>query len=276
MFIAAPEVKQTRFAHFTMSLFCFLTIVPSQSFARVPVAEVEVVKSYPHDPRAFTEGLLYRGGALYESTGVERRSTIREVDIATGRVLRATTIPPALFGEGIVDWKDQLLSITWRGGIGFRWSLRDFHYIGQFHYEGEGWGMTQDGHQIILSDGTSVLRFMDPNTFKVDRRLYVTADGKPVMRLNELEFVHGEILANIWLTSRIGRIDPRSGLVKGWIDLRSLVSQIGSPYPDAVPNGIAYDRAGSRLFVTGKDWPTLFQIRLRPQSSVLAKHMVPH
>jgi glutamine cyclotransferase len=230
--------------------------------AELPVAKVEVVKTFPHDPTAFTEGLLYRDGLLYESTGNEGQSTIRAVDLATGRVLRSVSIPPDLFGEGIVDWGDQLLSVTWHGGTGFRWSLRDFRRLGAFHYDGEGWAMTKDASNIILSDGTPVLRFLDPKTLKVVRRLTVTAEGQPVERLNELEYVKGEILANIWLTTRIARIDPVTGAVKGWIDVGKLVTQIGAADRDAVANGIAYDKFRDRLFVTGKDWPLLFEVRV--------------
>jgi len=230
--------------------------------AGLPVAQVEVVKTYPHDPTAFTEGLLFRDGTLYESTGNEGQSTIRAVDLATGRVLRSVSLPPDLFGEGIVDWKDQLLSVTWHGGTGFRWSLGDFRRIGEFHYDGEGWAMTKDAHDIILSDGTPVLRFLDPVTLKVVHRLTVTAEGAPVEQLNELEYVKGEILANIWLTTRIARIDPATGNVKGWIDVGKLAAQVGAADRDAVANGIAYDKTRDRLFVTGKDWPLLFEVRV--------------
>jgi glutamine cyclotransferase len=230
--------------------------------AQLPVAQVQIVRTYPHDPHAFTEGLLYRDGLLYESTGYEGQSTIRAVELATGKVLRSVSIPPGLFGEGIVDWKDELVSVTWRGGIGFRWQLKDFHRLGEFHYDGEGWAMTQDGRNIILSDGTPDLRFLDPNTLTVSRRLRVTAEGVPVERLNELEYVKGEILANVWLTDRIARIDPATGAVKGWLDVSNLVSIVGATDREAVPNGIAYDKLHDRLFLSGKDWPLLFEVRI--------------
>ncbi len=242
-----------------------LTLAPAAARAALPVEPAEVLRTYPHDTGAFTEGLLIRDGWLFESTGYEGRSFITKKDLATGRVVQSVQLPPDLFGEGIVDWKDELYSVTWHGGLGFRWSLDGFRQLGSFHYSGEGWAMTQDGQHIILSDGTPVLRFLNPVTLKVVRRLRVTAEGVPVERLNELEYVRGEILANIWMTSRIARIDPQSGRVKGWLDVGALVAQIGSNDPDAVPNGIAYDKTTGRLFVTGKDWPLLFQIRLPKQ-----------
>ncbi|HEX4080510.1 MAG TPA: glutaminyl-peptide cyclotransferase [Rhizomicrobium sp.] len=238
------------------------TLAPGLARAELPVVPVQVVKTWPHDPHAFTEGLFFRDGLLYESTGLEGQSAIRVEDLATGRVLRGVAIPPELFGEGIVAWKDQLISVTWRSGTGFRWSLANFRRLGEFHYDGEGWGLTEDGRNIILSDGTPTLRFLDPLTLNVVRRLSVTADGQPVERLNELEWVKGEILANIWMTDRIARIDPASGRVKGWIDVGALARTIGDTDPDAVPNGIAYDSARNRLFVTGKDWPLLFEVRV--------------
>jgi glutamine cyclotransferase len=243
-----------------------LTLAPAQAPAlanpELPVAVAEVVRTYPHDPGAFTEGLFFQDGALYESTGGEGRSTIRKVDLDSGRVLKSIAIPPGLFGEGIVAWKDQLLSVTWHGGTGFRWSFRDFRPAGRFSYAGEGWAMTRDRDHIILSDGTPVLRFLDPRTLQVTRRLPVTAEGVPLEQLNELEYVDGEILANVWQTNRIARIDPQSGAVKGWIDVSALTARIGATDPDSVPNGIAYDAARHRLFVTGKNWPLLFEIRL--------------
>ena len=248
-------------------LFCLwsawlVVLAPTSALAKLPVARVEIVKTFPHNPNAFTEGLLFRDGVLYESTGRDGQSTIRAVDLASGHVLRSVSLPRGLFGEGIVDWKDQLLSVTWHGGQGFRWSRQTFRNLGAFHYDGEGWALTQDGHNLILSDGTPVLRFLDPETHQVVRRIRVTAEGRPVEKVNELEFVNGEILANIWLTNRIARIDPRSGVVKGWIDVSNLADQVGSFDSEAVPNGIAYDKAKHRLFLTGKYWPLLFQVRV--------------
>lgn len=237
-------------------------LVPGSAEAGVPVTPAQILKTYPHDPHAFTEGLFFRNGRLYESTGLEGQSNIRIVDLASGRVLQSVSLPPGLFGEGIVAWKDQLISVTWRTGVGFRWLLADLHPRSVFHYTGEGWGLTEDGRDLILSDGTPVLRFLDPDSLKVVRTLKVTADGQPVERLNELEFVRGEILANVWMTSRIARIDPKTGAVKAWIDVADLASRAGTTDPDSVPNGIAYDRAQGRLFLTGKNWPMVFEVRV--------------
>lgn len=230
-----------------------------------PVQTVErarVVASFPHDTSAFTEGLLIDQGNLYESTGRERHSDIRRVDLKTGRVLGRTALPPQLFGEGIVAWRRQLFSVTWHGGQGYRWSLPSLKRTGAFRYAGEGWAMTEDGRSLILSDGTPVLRFLDPQTQRVVRTLAVTNRGRPLARINELEYVNGEILANVWMTPYIARIDPASGRVTGWIDLGPLIAGVAATDPDAVANGIAYDRTARRLFVTGKNWPTLFEIAL--------------
>lgn len=239
-----------------------LALAPFAAGAALPVEQAEVVRTFPHDTHAFTEGLLFRDGYLYESTGREGQSFIRKVDLATGRTVESVSLAPGIFGEGIVDWKDQLYSVIWHGGVGARWTLKGFRRLGSFRYEGEGWAMTQDGRNIILSDGTPVLRFLDPKTLKVVHTVTVTADGVPIRQVNELEYVRGEILANIWMTNAIARIDPATGHVKGWIDVSALAAKVGSNDPDAVPNGIAYDKAGNRLFITGKNWPLLFQIRL--------------
>ena len=231
--------------------------------AKLPVERAEVVRTFPHDPRAFTEGLLIHNGRLYESTGFEGQSFIREEELATGRTLRSVSIPSSLFGEGIVDWGNQLYSFVWHGGRGFIWDLPALRPIGAWTYAGEGWAMTKDDRHIIMSDGTSVLRFLTPGSMKVVRRLSVTAHGKPVTMLNELEYVRGEILANVWQTSRIARIDPVTGHVRGWIDVGSLWKRVGFANPDAVPNGIAYDPVAHHLYVTGKNWPLLFEIALR-------------
>lgn len=230
--------------------------------AELPSEPARILATFPHDTSAFTEGLLVRDGWLYESTGYDGQSFIRRKDLATGRVIESVKIPPGLFGEGIVDWGDKLYSVTWHGGQGFVWNLDGLSKAGEWHYDGEGWAMTRDAHRIILSDGTPVLRFLDPATLKVVGRLKVTAEGKPIDQINELEYVHGEILANIWQTAYIARIDPRTGHVKGWIDLRGLWDKAGTTGADAVPNGIAYDHATDRLYVTGKDWRLLFQIAL--------------
>ena len=238
-------------------------LAPAVSFAAIPVYKAEVVRAYPHDRAAFTEGLFYLDGWLYESTGQGVRPAIRKVDLASGRVLQSHDLGRQFFGEGIVAWKDHLIQLTWQSHVGFVDDLATFKELRRFSYTGEGWALTQNGRQLIMSDGTPQLRFLDPVTLKEVRRLTVTADGQPVKNLNELEWVKGEILANIWLTNRIARIDPATGKVVGWIDLTGLMRprEVGDD-PDAVANGIAYDAEHDRLFVTGKLWPRLFEIKL--------------
>ena len=243
-------------------LALLISLAAFPAHAALPVEKAQVIRTYPHSTDAFTEGLLIRDGYLYESTGREGQSDIRKIDLATGRTLSRVALPSGVFGEGIVDWKNQLYSVVWHGGIGTRRSLKTFRALGTFRYSGEGWAMTHDGRNIILSDGTPVLRFLDPVSLKGVRTLTVTAEGLPVRRINELEFVRGEILANIWMTNFIARIDPANGRVKGLIDLSALAARIAATDRDSVPNGIAYDKATGRLFVTGKNWPLLFQIKL--------------
>jgi len=232
--------------------------------AAVPTYSYRVENVFPHDRRAFTQGLLFRDGHLYESTGNFGQSTIRQVRIEDGRVIRSVSLPNDIFGEGLADWGDELISITWRHGVGYRWDRETFRRTAEFQYPGEGWGLTDDGTRLIMSDGTPEIRFLDPATFRELGRITVTADGQPVRNLNELEWVKGEIFANIWLTNHIARIDPATGEVKGWIDLSRLVDTVDRRSGDDVLNGIAYDEAGDRLFVTGKNWPSLFQIRIEP------------
>jgi glutamine cyclotransferase len=223
------------------------------------VYAVTVVKTMPHDAEAFTEGLFFQDGALYESTGEVGTSGIRKVDPATGTVGQKQDLPFPYFGEGIVAWKDRLYQVTWKDQSGFIYNLKDFSKRGTFSYEGEGWGMTHDGKSIILSDGTPELRFLDPETLKLVSKLKVTANGCPVRDLNELEWVDGEIYANIWQTNLIARIDPKTGAVKSFLDVSTLGPH--SSDADAVPNGIAYDASAKRLFVTGKLWPELYEVK---------------
>lgn len=222
-----------------------------------------LVKSYPHDPAAFTEGLFLADGALYESTGLEGQSEIRKVDLKTGKVLERRILDRPYFGEGIVNWGDRLVSLTWRHRRGFVWTLKDFKPIGDFRYEGEGWGLTQDGHSLIMSDGSDQLRFLDPDTLGEQRRINVTWQGRPLDRLNELEWVKGEIWANIWYDTRIARIDPATGKVIDFLDVAPLLKAAKVTDREAVANGIAYDAKADRLFVTGKNWPKLFEIRVK-------------
>jgi len=230
--------------------------------AELPNYGYKVVHVYPHDPYAYTEGLFYLDGFLYESTGQVGESTIRKVRIEDGAVLQSHAILPSLFGEGIVNWHDEIVSLTWKDEIGFRWNLKDFSQIGEFHYAGEGWALTQDGANLIMSDGTPTLRFLDPVTLAETRRIEVTAEGRPVKNVNELEWVKGEILANIWLTNRIARIDPKTGKVTGWVDVGLLPEALHKSDSNQIPNGIAYDKDGDRLFITGKDWPHLYEIKI--------------
>ena len=229
-----------------------------------PVYGYRVVASCPHDRGAFPEGLFYRDGQLYESTGLEGRSLIRRERLETGEVLAQRAIAPQYFGEGIVAWKDKLVELTWRSQVGFVYGLKDFAPRGQFRYPGEGWALTTDGRRLIMSDGTPELRLLDPETLRETGRIRVTDGGRPVSQLNELEWVKGEIYANIWQTDRIARIDPRSGHVTGWIDLAGLLPDAERRGDEDVLNGIAYDAAKDRLFVTGKLWPHVYQIVLTP------------
>ena len=231
--------------------------------AAIPIYDVDIVHTYPHDAQAFTEGLFYLNGFLYESTGLEQHSSIRKVQIATGKVVQKIDIPAQYFGEGIVNWKGRLISLTWKSQVGFVYDLATFKRQGQWSYPGEGWALTQDGKRIIMSDGTPQLRFIDPQTFRETGRLQVTIDGKPLQNVNELEWVKGEIFANVWQTNWIVRIDPDSGKVIGVIDLAGLLRPTDQVAGQTdVLNGIAYDAKRDRLFVTGKNWPKLFEIRL--------------
>ena len=235
------------------------------SQAGVPEYTFEVVHSYPHDRTAFTEGLFYLDGFLYESTGIEGASSVRKVRLETGEVVQRYDLPSAYFGEGIIHWKDRLIQLTYKTEVGFVYNLSTFETERRFEYPGEGWAMTQDGKNIFMSDGTAQIRIWDPETLQELRRITVTDQGQPVPNVNELEWVKGEIYANIWETDRIARIDPATGRVVGWIDLAGLLSpneRLAGPEGTDVLNGIAYDAKGNRLFVTGKRWPKLFEIRL--------------
>jgi glutamine cyclotransferase len=231
--------------------------------AAVPDDGYKVVRTYPHDTGAFTEGLFYRDGYLYESTGLNGRSTIRKEKLETGQVVLERAIPSQYFGEGIVAWGDKLVELTWQNHVGFIYDLASFAPKGEFHYPGEGWALTRDANRIIMSDGTANIRFLDPKTLKETGRIRVTMDGQPVDQLNELEWVKGEIWANVWQTNFIVRIDPKTGRILGRIDLTGLLGPFDFvPGQTDVLNGIAYDAKGDRLFVTGKNWPKIFEIKL--------------
>jgi glutamine cyclotransferase len=250
-------------------LVTFLSLVTMAIWAMcsslgAPTLAFEVVNRYPHDPQAYTQGLVFHDGKLYESTGRYRRSTLREVELETGRVLRSRKLADRYFGEGLALYDNRLIQLTWQSGVGFAYQLDTFEPIGQpFEYTGEGWGLTSDnGKRLIFSDGTDTLRFLDPDSYKVLDTLRVTDGGKPVSLLNELECVGGTLYANVWKSNRIARISLGTGIVQSWLDLTALTEEVRKKTPDAeVLNGIAYDAAGDRLFVTGKNWPTIFEIR---------------
>jgi len=260
-----------RLAILLPALAALLTASPvvAQTDTSAPPApqqySVRIVKTFPHDPKAFTEGLFYDHGFLYESTGRNGSSWIRKVDLNSGKVLQSAKVSNAYFGEGIAAWKGRIISLTWQTEKGFVWDQSTLHLKSSFSYIGEGWGMTHDASSLIMSDGTPVLKFLDPDKLSVTRQVMVTLDGKPLEQVNELEYVDGSILANIWMTRDIVRIDPKSGQVNGIIDLSALPEESHpSSDRDAVANGIAYDPDGKRLFVTGKLWPHLYQIELVP------------
>jgi glutamine cyclotransferase len=232
--------------------------------APVPQYTYEVVHVWPHDRGAFTQGLLYLDGVLYESTGLNGESSLRKVELETGKVLKKISLPQQYFAEGLALKDNKLFQLTWQEHKCFVYDLATFEQKKEFTYPTEGWGLTTDGQQLVLSDGSAKIRFLDPDTFEVKRTIDVTAGGKPVPYLNELEYVKGEIFANIWTTSYIVRIDPANGQVVGIIDLTGLLPPEDRAGTDVL-NGIAYDPATDCLFVTGKHWPKLFEIRLKPK-----------
>lgn len=232
--------------------------------ARPPaVLEYEVVKTWPHDRGAFTQGLIFREGFLYESTGLNGRSSLRKVKLETGEVMQHETVANQYFAEGLTDWKDRLIQITWQSKVGFTYDLKTLKPLGEFNYNGEGWGITHDAKRLIMSDGTSTLRFFDPETFEQTGTLDVTYQGKPLANLNELEFVRGRIFANVWQNNSVVVIDPVSGRVTAQIDFPGLLNSEDRATAVDVLNGIAYDAKHDRLFVTGKLWPRIFEIKLK-------------
>lgn len=223
-----------------------------------PVVTATVIRSFAHDTSAYTQGLVWHDGFLYESTGRTGHSSLRKVELETGRVLQRVPVAEPHFAEGLALFGSQLLQLTWQDQTGFVYDLASLRQVGTFAYEGEGWGLATDGHSLILSDGSSQLRFLDPGTYAQQRAVDVKDGEQFVNDLNELEWVKGEIWANVWHTNRIARIDPATGRVKAWVDLTGMME--AQPDPEAVANGIAYDAAHDRLFVTGKLWPKLFEI----------------
>ncbi|MFB3763843.1 MAG: glutaminyl-peptide cyclotransferase [Methanotrichaceae archaeon] len=230
--------------------------------AITPVLGFNVVKECPHDRAAYTQGLVYDEGLFYEGTGIYGQSTLRLVDPDTGTVLKKIELGPGYFGEGVVLFRDRVIQLTWRENAGFVYDKDSLDWIANFYYPTEGWGITTDRSRLIMSDGTSSLYFLDPESFERTGSIAVSDQGSPVSRLNELEYIKGEIYANVWPTDRIAIISPRTGQVRAWVDLKGLLP---NPYwlqGAEVLNGIAYDDEAERLFVTGKLWPKIFEIRL--------------
>lgn len=244
----------------------FLWVAPIQQVAgqenKTPIYGYKIMNVFPHDPKAFTQGLIFYRGFLYEGTGLYGQSTLRKVELETGKVVQQFRLPDALFGEGVTLWADQLIQLTWKNRMALVYDRESFRLVNRFSYPTEGWGITQDGRQLIMSDGTDTLTFLDPDNFKVQKRIRVHDQGRSIPFLNELEYVKGEILANVYQTDRIVRIAPASGQVTGWIDLTGLLPKADHSAGAGVLNGIAYDDQQDRLFVTGKNWPKLFEIKL--------------
>jgi glutaminyl-peptide cyclotransferase len=232
----------------------------------VPVDGYEIINVYPHDKTSFTEGLVYDGKILYESAGLYDSSTLRQVDLTTGRILKQYRLPDDFFGEGITTWKDQLIQLTWQSGIGVVYNKSSFNQIRSFSYSGEGWGITSDSQRLIMSDGSDTLYFLNPDTFEDIGSVRVKDNGNPVGQLNELEHIKGNVYANIYLTSRIAIISPKTGEVTGWIDLQGLVDRENQLGQVDVLNGIAYEADKDLLIVTGKFWPELFEIKIQSKT----------
>ena len=232
---------------------------------RAAVDGYRVVNVYPHDPDAYTQGLVYRDGFLFESTGLNGRSTLRKIRLETGDVVQQHRVDPQYFAEGLANWNGQLIQLTWKSGLGFVYDLTTFQRRKTFRYRGEGWGLTSDDTRLIMSDGSATLRFLDPATFQERGQVNVRDGNAAIRDLNELEYVRGEVYANVWHTDRIARISPASGRVVGWIDLTGLLPTMYELDPEAVLNGIAFDAVRGRLFVTGKLWPKLYEIEVVPR-----------
>jgi len=228
----------------------------------VPVYSYEIVNTYPHDQDAFTQGLVFENDVIYEGTGLYGKSSLRELDLETGGVLQSYGLPAQYFGEGITVFQDIIIQLTWKSNTGFVYDKSSFRLLHDFTYATEGWGITHDGERLIMSDGTSTLHFLDPETFSIIGHIEVCNNDTPIDKLNELEYINGQIYANIWQTDYIAIINPQSGQVSAWIDLSGLLSSQYYSEPVDVLNGIAYDTVNDRLLVTGKLWPWLFEIKL--------------
>jgi len=227
----------------------------------------QILHTYPHDQHAYTQGLFYLDGHLYESTGLNGQSSLREEELESGRILHLQDVPSKYFAEGLAPWGNTLVQLTWQNHVALVYDRATFRFLRSVPIDGEGWGLTEDDKNLILSDGTATLRFLDPVTLKVVRKVIVKDHGQPLTQLNELEFIHGEIYSNIWHTDRIARISPATGKVLGFIDLAGLLPATERSSPEAVLNGIAFDAARDRLFVTGKLWPKLFEIKVIPEKA---------
>lgn len=240
-----------------VAAFCWAPAIT----AGIPTYKFAVVASYPHDPHAYTQGLLWHAGFLFESTGLEGRSTLRRVRLDDGVVVQKRTLADRYFGEGLAQVNNRLIQLTWKAGVGFVYDANTFECLSSFHYAGQGWGLTYDGKRLIMSDGTAVLRFLDPQSLNIIDRQTVTLKGQPLPRLNELEMVHNELWANLYPTDVIARIDPDTGHVIGLIDASALRNKLSAVYDAGALNGIAYDAVNDRILVTGKLWPRLFEVR---------------
>jgi glutamine cyclotransferase len=241
--------------------FVFSCLIPGNSDV-IPVYTYNIVNTYPHDRNAFIQGLVFEDGVLYEGTGRFGQSTLRRVELETGDILQIRELSAEFFGEGITIYGNKIIQLTWQSNIGFVYDKNSFELLQEFNYSTEGWGITHDGERLIMSDGTSTLHFLDPQTFEEIGQLEVFDNDGPVTRLNELEYIQGEIYANVWQTDRIARIAPGTGRVVGWVELEGLLTGEDRSEPVDVLNGIAYDANTDRLFVTGKLWPKLFEIEL--------------
>lgn len=233
------------------------------SNAPAPKYGYQILNIFPHDSNAFTQGLILVDGKLLESTGQEGRSSLRSVEISSGKVLKKVDVPLPYFAEGMTVLNGKVYQLTWQHNVGFIYDLQTLEKTGHFEYPGEGWGLTTDGQSLIISDGSNRIKFLDPASLRVTRTISVTDGGTPVNQLNELEFVKGEIYANIWHSDRVAAIDPQTGRVKAWIDLTGLMPEEEPLDEEAVLNGIAYDQANDKFYVTGKLWPRLFEIKVK-------------
>ena len=252
-------------------IYHYSNLEPSTNSNVIPVYTYKVVNTYPHDRSAFTEGLVFEDGVLYEGTGLHGYSTLRRVKLGTGEILQICKLPPQFFGEGVTIYKNKIIQLTWQSHIGFVYDKYSFKLLQEFYYPDEGWGITHDGKHLIMSDGTQTLHFLDPESFDEIGQIEVSANDIPVTGINELEYIQGEIYANIWQTELIVMIDPLTGQVVGWIDLKGILSPGDDSETVDVLNGIAYDVKNDRLFVTGKFWPKLFEIKLMGQGTAESK-----